>query len=352
MFRPQEVLQLQVDLATGFRADGLYGDTIIELLSEVRDVRRIRSKFMELAEAVANTPYRAVLILTKPHVGATRLKTVWEALPKILKPEVLNRLSLVIYGAKETIELPEALALDMKEAIETLIAQEVKDLVPIRKRSTAFYDVLRILMVHWFRQSGPLTSKTLGELTGLSYPTIATSLERLTQYLATHSDRRVELRQFPEQPWREFLALSEGVRATKLYSDRSGRPRAFETLIDRLRKDGSKDTAIGGVLGARHYLPSLDITGTPRLDLTISASQFLHIDELMYRLDPALKLAERHEPARVAVHVVRQPQPLFTTDSDGKRWADEVDCILDLYEAKLDQQAHELQTELSARAVQ
>ena len=207
-------------------------------------------------------------------------------------------------------------------------------------------------MVHWFRQSGPLTSKTLGELTGLSYPTIATSLERLTQYLATHSDRRVELRRFPEQPWREFVALSEGVRATKRYFDHSGRPRAFETLIDRLRNDGPADTAIGGVLGARHYLPNLDITGIPRLDLTISSSQFLHIDDLMYRLDPALKPAERHEPARVAVHVVRQPQPLFTTDSDGRHWADEVDCILDLYEAKLDQQAHELQTALSARAVQ
>jgi len=345
-------LQRHVQLRTGFQADGLYDDSIIQLQSEVRDVRRIRSKLMELAEAVVGTEYNAILILIKPHISTPRLTSVWESLLRILRPEVSNRLSLVIYGSKETVELPKPLSWDLKRAAQELIEHGVKDPVPIRKRSTAFYDILRILMVHWFRQSGPLTSKTLGELAGFSYPTIAASLERLEPYLSIHSDRRVELRRFPEQPWREFLALSEGVRATRRYADRSGRPRAFETLMERLRSEGSADTAIGGVLGARHYLPSLDISGIPRLDLTINASQIQRVDDIMHRLDPALKLAERNEPGRVVVHVVRQPQSLFTSDSDGNRWADEVDCILDLYEARLDQQAHELQSALSAKAIQ
>lgn len=346
------ILQRQVELPTGFRADGLFDDTIIELESEVRDLRRIRSKLMELAQATVDTPYSAILILSKPHVSTARLTAVWESLPRIFRPDVLKRLSLVIYGRKETIELPEPLAWNLRQATEDMVNNETPNFVPIKVRSTAFYDVLRILIVHWFRQSGPLTSKYLGEISGFSYPTIATSLQRLVPYLATHSDRRVELLQFPEKPWREFLALSEGVRATTRYTDRSGRPRAFDALIERLRDEESDNVAVGGVLGAKHYLPSLDITGIPRLDITMTASKAQHLDEIMNRLDPALKPAESHEPGRVVVHVVRQPHPLFSSDSRGHRWADEVDCLLDLYEAKLDQQAHELQTTLMARAAQ
>lgn len=344
-------LHRQVDLPTGFRADGLYRDTIIELMSEVRDVRRIRSKVMELAEVVAEPPYRATLVLSRPHVSTSRLLKVWELLPRILKPEVADRLSLVIFGGTTTTELPSPLSPALREAIETLINYEAEDFVPIRMKSTAFYDVLRILIVHWFRGCEPLTSKTLGEISGFSYPTIATSLKRLVPYLATHSNRRVELRRFPEQPWREFLALSEGIRETRRYADRSDRQRTFEALIDRLRGEGTSEIAIGGVLGAKHYLPNLDITGIPRLDLTVTARQAQHLDTMIKRLDPALKAAELQEPARVVVHVVRQPQPLFVSDKNGRLWADEVDCLLDLHEAKLDQQANELRSALSARAV-
>lgn len=343
-------LQRQVTIAPGIRADAMFGDTIIEMLSKTRDVRTIRSKLLELAEAVASTSNRAILLLEVPHISTVRLKSIWKALSNTIRPEILARMSLVIHGDKKTIHLPQPIDLDLQQAIEELLAQELKRPSQPRARSTAFYDVLRVLMVHWFRQSGPITTKSLGKLTGYSYPTVAASLRRLSSYLTVHSDRRVELSQFPEKPWRQFVALSESVRSTKRYADRSGRPRALESLLDRLCAAGPTDTAVGGVVGARQYLPGLNLAGIPRLDLTISASSSPNLERLLQQLDPALKPAEPQEPARVCVHIVNQPQPLFTTDGDGRIWADEVDCMLDLHDAKLYEQAHELQTELAARA--
>lgn len=343
-------LRRNVKFASGFDADGFFGDTIIEILVGVRDVRRIRSKLMELAESIAETPYGAILVLVRPHVSDARLAKLSESLPSVFRDEIAQRLSILVPEPGNESEPLRALAPSLRGAVGTLLAERSTKRGPTRKRSTAFYDVLRVLLVYWFRRNGPMTSKTLGELAGFSYPTIAKAVERLAPYLATHSDRSVELRRFPDKPWREMVVLSEGLRSTQHFTDRSGRPRAFDSLLDRLQSEAPGAIAIGGVIGARHYLPSLDLAGIPRLDLTISLAANVRVDDLMYRLDPALKRTEPGEPARVALHVVRQPTPLFTTDRDGNQRADEVDCILDLYEAKLDQQALELLTELSARA--
>ena len=140
----------------------------------------------------------------------------------------------------------------------------------------------------------------------------------------------------------EFVAKSTTIRATRFYADRSGLPRPAATLLEKLKDLGSDDIAVGGVLGARHYVPQLDLVGTPRLDVTIHRDQTNEsIAKWVRRLDPGLVPAEPGESVYLAVHTLSMPRNYFTTGA-GMVWADEVDCLLDLHEARLEQQALEL----------
>jgi hypothetical protein len=57
------------------------------------------------------------------------------------------------------------------------------------------------------------------------------------------------------------------------------------------------------------------------------------------QLDPALKrVADPLAPANVVVHAVSQVDPLFTPRDGGLAWADPIECLFDLHEARLDAQ--------------
>ncbi len=231
---------------------------------------------------------------------------------------------------------------------------------PMRRPSEASFDILRVMLIHWLRKSGPLTSKDLCEQTGFSYPTIANTLDKLEPYLIRHSDRRVEFHSFPRDAWFKLLAQVENVRCSQGFTDRSGNPRSPEKLLDRLRENlphrlGRDQIAVGGTFGARHYLPGIDLIGNPRLYLVIdagrkratSAFRPVDIDSMIRKLDPALKPAERGEPCQVVVHTLYRHKSFFTEAKDGTLYADEVECLLDLQEARLEQQALEFLEKLT-----
>ena len=101
--------------------------------------------------------------------------------------------------------------------------------------------------------------------------------------------------------------------------------------------------ALGGVLAARHYHPELDLMGLPRLDLCVHSPGRWPDVSFVRRLDPALEATPNPtEPARLIVHFVRQAKSLFLEGPDGLAWADPVECLLDLHEARLEPQAAEL----------
>ena len=152
-----------------------------------------------------------------------------------------------------------------------------------------------------------------------------------------------------------LVAQAGKVRASIGYADRSGRPRSPESLLNRLRDLGRDDIAVGGVLGARLYLPGLDIIGTPRLDLVLHRNTSNEMtDPLVWirRLDPALKPAERGEPCQVVVHTLLRPESFFSELQDRLHYADEVECLLDLHESRMEQQALEFLDSLSPKPKQ
>ena len=337
----------------GFVADAVLGNTVFEVLHRAKGLRNVRSSIFQLARfASLHSSNRAVLVFDEPDITKERVEQEWESGCAILHGELTERLTFVIIRDDEIEEFPHPLTPQEREALPEIIRHERGASFRAQNRhGHAFFDILRVLLVRWFRQEGPLTSKILMEMCGCSYPTIAASLKRLGSHVERHSDRRVELRSFPKDAWFKLVAGKDEIRATRKFTDRSASPRSPESLLRRLQKLDRREVAIGGVEGARFYLPSLDLIGTPRIDLVVHETGIgSDLSGMVRKLDPALKPAEAGEPVTLAVHQLFRPFSLFSSGGIDQSYADEVECLLDLQDARLESQALEFLDSLTRKA--
>lgn len=344
----------------GFRADAVLGDSVFTVLADARELRRLRSSLIEMGR-FADLGKHSILILDEPQISHDRLSAEWAGIQCLFQSRILERLTLCVRRENDRIEtLGCKLSKEEEGAIDEVSAYARQlSLRPSRRPTEASFDILRVLLVHWLRKNGPLTSKDLSLETGFSYPTIARTLNDLEPYLRRHSDRRVELNSFPKEAWLKLVAQIEKVRGSRGYTVRSGRARPPEALMERLKEDCLRNlchnaVAVGGTFGARHYLPGIDLVGNSRLDLIVDAhsgrvQKPIAIDTIIRKLDPALKPAERGEPCQVVVHTLYRQKSFFTEANDGTLYADEVECLLDLHEARLEQQALEFLEKLTPR---
>lgn len=336
----------------GIRFDAMLGDIFFLVLREPRDVRRLRAACLEIARcAVWKDVRQVVLILQDPAISHARLQMEWDGLRSVLKPEIFSRLSVMVtkeQDAQTTMgDVPTAAKEHFHYVIEHASNRSTR---PSKRTSDAITDVLRVLLIHWFRKSCPTRLKELGEQTGYSYPTIADALDKLRPWVHRLSDRSVSLRSFPQEEWFKLLARSEDVRSTQGFAVASGRPRPTELLREKLHDLRPSGVAVGGTFGARHYCPALDLIGNPRLDLVVDARLQKNISTFIRKLDPGLKPVVRGELPQVAVHVLFRREMFFTATDAGMPWADEVECLLDLQESRLESQALEFLTFLKKRA--
>lgn len=351
---------VSMDNLPGFRADAMLGDSVFEVVVDARDVRRLRSSLVEMGH-IACQGKHSILILDDPQISNDRLSAEWNSIQSLFQPHILKRLTLYVRHKKDLSQtLGCKLSREEQDSIEevTHYTREISTR-PSRRHTEASFEILRMMLIHWLRKAGPLTSKELAIETGYSYPTIANALDQLEPHLRRLSNRSVELQSFPKDAWLKLVAQIEKVRGSRGYTDRSGRPRAPEMLLDRLKENNLRNlcnnaVAVGGTFGARHYLPSIDLIGNPRLDLVMDAHSGqghrpIAIDTLIHKLDPALKPAKRGEPFQVVVHTLYRQKSFFTEADDGTLYADEVECLLDLHEARLEQQALEFLEKLTPR---
>ena len=343
-----------IDGTLGYVADAVLGDWIFEVKRRTRDIRSLREAFQQIAQVAASDHRRfGILILDEPAVTSDRIRDEWEHFTRILEYDLKQRLGVVGtiggFGIDWLAGEPpvEFMAGNWRDTVHQIIHREEK--VHPKPRTAAFPDVVRTLLVHWIRRHPPVALKQLMAETGYSYPTIATALEKLGSSLVRGSNRSVGLEFFPHDAWVKLLADTENFRFTQRFIA-SGRPRTPEAMVSRLGELGRKDIAVGGVLGARHWYPGLDLSGTPRLDLTVNFAMpslrewpvpdSTPPDDFIRRLDPALRPASRDEPANLVVHVLLTPETFFESAGDTV-WANEAECLLDLQEARLEAQANE-----------
>jgi hypothetical protein len=120
-------------------------------------------------------------------------------------------------------------------------------------------------------------------------------------------------------------------------------------LVKKLLAFGRNDVAVGGVLGATHHYPAIDITGAPRLDILIHGTH--HADlSFIEQLDPGLERNDSPEGnAHVVVHFTNRRESYFEVQN-GEVWADVLDCLVHLWKAGLTHQVEDLITHLARQA--
>jgi hypothetical protein len=341
-----------LDRPPGYRADAVWEGHVFKVLVNQRDTRKVRTAFMELAGA-ANAEWvkRIILVLEKPTITTSRLQEEWRGAARVFKPDLFARLSIVIHSDAGWDGLPEPPDTRLIAVLKRVLEHENRRHAERPRRgSQAVHEILQILVHRWMLGEGPATVKWLMSTSGLSYPTVAKATEQLDYYVKRHSGGSVELTRFPREAWDRLMVMSDTVRATVRYADRSGQPRSPASLLKRLRALGRDDIAVGGTWGARHHFPGLDLVGDPRVDLSLHAPRHKPDHSFVHRLDPALApISDRGEPAALVVHVVRRQESFFAPSPEGPPWADPVECLLDLQEMRLGSQASEFLEAFAAR---
>jgi hypothetical protein len=313
----------------------------VRTLRDTAAARVLRAELMAMASLVARNPSRTATVqLVRPRISEERLEAEWRGAARALRPAVLSRLSLqVIFpgGRSRVFGTSRGVPPDSSSGTEPASANGVR--LPPRDLSFA---VEKLLVWAWLTRRGPLTRKWLERATGCSYPTVAAVVKRLGSAILRHPDRQIELTHVPRDEWARLFALSGEARSVMRFADRSGQAESPAALLRRLGKVAPDGVAVGGVAGARHYVPELDLTGLPRLDLSVFAPTRDVEIGFVARMDPGLKqVTDRAEPAQLVVHFVRHAEALFTPNPGGLPWADPVECLLDLNEAGLQAQALE-----------
>lgn len=334
-----------VEKFPGFRADAVRGGTVYEVLVKSKDARRLRTTFMDLARAVSSSEKlrRAVLVLEEPMITDSRLREEWHGAASVIRPEIFNCLSTAIRQSGKWSGIPVPPDVTEVPVFEEILQHELSRRPATASRTSgAHYEILRILIHQWLLARGPISIGLLMEMSGASHPTISRSMDRFEHCLKRHSDRSVELRKFPHDEWARLVAVSEDVRGTVRFVDRSGQARSPGSLLRRLSPLQRQDLAVGGVAGAKHYQPSLDLIGNPRLDLSIHSWRKATDLSFVEKLDPALEKATRHdESPTLVIHTIRRAESLFQESGNDLPWADPVECLLDLHEARFESQALE-----------
>lgn len=331
----------------GYEPDGRWRDVWVEVKSQTHSFRNVRASLLGMAYLLADEPgNRGLLVLANSRITEKRLKNELHLVAQTLRPDVAERLALVIEKDHGYVGIPPDLGDDFRVWLDDLVHEETRD----GKLRQSHYAVLELLLHQWLLGKGPMTTDWIIKTIGCSYPTVASALRRLDHVLTRHSDRRVELRRFPSEDWARLVAMSDEARSTTRFADRSGQKRSPEAHLRRLATLERADLAVGGVIGARHYHPDIDLVGTPRLDLSLHCPAKRVDWSFVERLDPALEKTERRdEPAALVVHLVRRKVSLFQPGDGGLQWADPVECVLDLHEAHLEAQAKEFLHFFSSR---
>lgn len=334
-------------------ADARFRDTFIEVKVGVDAMRTLRGSLFRLAEMVAaEAGTFGILLLTNSIVTEQRLLAEWETAKRVIREELLKRLSICIVTARGELQgVPRPPKPEMRQVLMDIAKGQSSHLVERGKRIDLEFIVQKLLLHNLFTRGTAMTVGELATKAGCSFPTAAQAVKKLGSLIERTSDRRVRLKYFPRDKFDQFAARSGNARATIRFADMSGQPRSPESLVKKLEQLRPPNVAIGGVLGARHYLETLDLVGTPRLDLSIHASRGTLDLAFVSDLDPALqRVTDPQAPALLAIHAVRQADSLFTPRKKGLFWADEVECLLDLKEGGLPAQAGEFFDWLERRA--
>lgn len=321
------------------RSDVMIDGYIVEIKRGAHSARDLGAALLRMSYVLVKQPdMKGLLVLVDSRMTKERLNSEITKMRLVMRGSIIDRIEVVRFNGESFEDIPIRLSEAALGELSSLILDEK---LKVRTRDS-FYSILQVLILLWLKGAMPVTRLHLMKITGMSYPTVAGALKKLSPFLGKTSDRSVEFEYFPRQEWNRMLAVSGHIRSTKRYAAPQGMSRPVEQLIDRLADLGTAEMGIGGVVGAAQIFPEIDIVGLPRLDLSIHCWRSKPDYGFIAKLDPALEpLKGIGRTADVVVHTINRKESFFTPGNEGLFWADPVECLMDLFEAGLSRQGDE-----------
>ena len=348
MSNSQNTSDLSRLTAIGWKSDGRWGEWGVSIKTSLHTTRDLRAALLTMAYAArfdASSKWACVLVNSR--MTNRRLQDELELFRATVAGDVAERVWLGKTqkdGKLEGADCPIP-----TDWLHQLVQQAVARATPL-VRGASQYEVLSLLTLHWLQGAPPQSADAICQAAGVSYPTLAAVLKELDvdHAIERDSSRKVHLNRLPQDAWKRWALAKTRVRKTVRFVDYAGQARSPEEMVQRLNRLKLDNVAVAGVLGAKHYYPQLDITASPRLDLTVHGD---NVDlDFVDQLDPGLQRSTSlGDTPHLVVHYLLRPQAFFEVGSDGTVWADPVECLADLFEARLNEQADEMLFAMKAR---
>lgn len=333
------------------RWQGAGGDVLVEL-KRTNSMRDIRHALLALAYRLRQEPTNAlgVCVLVDSRLSARRLHHELDHLREVVHPKIAGRLHFLVATAEGQGDGTvlsgsfEGFGSDFYPWLKNLVAAErLRGQRPQRQPRQAVIAALAQLRL-W--NHPPVTVRYLQDKCRASYPTVAAVLKDFAEkgWLENASERGVQLRHLTIGEWMDLAHDHAKQRSVALFTDPTGQnspSHMVQRLVRLQRAHRIHDSVrVGGVLGAAHHFPQLNITAAPRLDLSVDADP-MQIAEV---LDAGLRLKTRAEQhTALAVHVALDPWDAVDGASDAPpRWAGQFECLADLIEMGFTHEASEL----------
>jgi hypothetical protein len=315
----------------------------------MRTARDLRSLMLDAAYALKDNVGTFLALLFKCGFTPERLTTELSEFKDVVRPEVADRVKVL------AIDHPQQLDEVLHGYVDADQLDELRDRieeVSSGSPTSSSREAVQFLLIRrWMHGLPPIKTAELAAQSGASLPTVSAAIKAIPERdILRTRDRKVSLKSLSPESWQKWLSKSAQTQ-TAAFVDRSGSPRSPEKLAKKLFAMARKDVAIGGVLGAMHYYPAIDITGAPRLDILIHGTH--HADlSFIEQLDAGLLRDDSPEAnAHVVVHFTNRRESYFEVQ-EGFVWADVLDCLVHLCKAGLTHQVEDLISHLTQQAKQ
>lgn len=323
------------------RLKGPYGELLLKIKRSSGAVE-LRGELLSLALALRDEPRStaAVCLLRDTRLSAGRLQDEIHRFQQVIDPMLGERIFLVwVDGRRILGHLPP-----MDDwTYEQLLAASARP--PSAKMTRVTQQAVKTAaLTAWFTVKGRLGVAWMSRATGASMPTAIAAFRAMQEEGLVYSVGS-SWSLADDVSWdsaRMVVAAHAAERRQIRFRDPTGHARSPQEMAERIRRlqrDGvTPEVDIGGVLGAQAHYPDLDITGAPRLDLSVYDADI----SFVRKIDAGLVEAkESNAKAVLVLHLGRDPRRgLQETQAPGI--ASVVDCLADLIEIGLLAEAQDL----------
>lgn len=330
--------------------DGRWSGPSGTVLLEVRktnSARDVRDGLVGLAFALQDESPRAeaVCVVVSEKLSERRVQQELDRFRSIAHPTIAPRVHYLVSdsdGIHGEYSATDSFYDYVSEVVHKETKQGVRNALPARQAVVSA--LVTDLITH---RSAPQPLTFWQKAAGVSYPTAMAAVSDLTRkgLIEDSPERGVRLRPLSAAEVLELARDHASKRQVLLYRDPTGFSTSTKLLkrFNALREAGRIDGSlrVGGVIGAAHYFPQLDITSAARLDLSTNGAVFD-----VAQLDAALVEVTDSEPRSAAVLAVHYTADVLVNLSRAfaqpDQWASAFECLADLVELGYLREAHEM----------